>query len=665
MTFLDPMAGVVAGAWAVPGLLLLYALRLRRLPLRVSSIRLWRRAERDVQANVPFRLPRLSWLLVLHALIILVLVGAIARPAIIEGSGDVTRVIVVIDHSASMSARDGSGRTRLDRARDEASGVIAKLRRASGARAPRVTVLAAGARTTQRCGFSASPSILADAITGIEPTDAPLDWESLASVLAGLRAEAATEGVAEDGAAHDDSSAPPRPLPPPPAVLLLTDATVPATVRSAGGRRTRVIPIGDGAVNTGVSAFRVVRDSETPSTVRAFVRVVSTDPAATTAPVRLMLDGREVTRGVITLTPLRDAARPERSGSVTLEVARVDSGVMTVSLPGGDALGSDDGASAVLLPPSGARVLIVVPDDDAAETSGMFQRALEAVGVASIRTVDSQEYHSMLALRDRGGSWDSDLVVFDRVTPSRAPPSGSLHIGAPPATEIDVRPGSPTRVLWWDRAHPMMRDVSLDSLTIERPIEALGGDAGPGVVLARGRSGPLITLLDGAHRRVVLWFDPAGGSWSRDVSFVVFVANALASLTLEAERAVGQSFSTGKVIRVRGRAGAEAVEVRGPIRRRVETADAAGQDGRVPIGILARVGVYESTGVERVGRIAVNLLDAPATLRAGRAPAERSADPLTDPVGSGVPLELWPWFVIAATVLLVIEWVAFGLQARV
>src|SRR5690606_30850753 len=118
VTFLSPLPAIIAAAIAVPALLVLYFLKLRRRPLRVSSTLLWEEAVRDLQVNVPLRMLRFSWLLVLQLLILTLFLLALARPALRVQGETPPRVVLLIDRSASMSARDGTdGRTRLEDAR--------------------------------------------------------------------------------------------------------------------------------------------------------------------------------------------------------------------------------------------------------------------------------------------------------------------------------------------------------------------------------------------------------------------------------------------------------------------------------------------------------------------------------------------------------------------
>ncbi|MEM1422881.1 MAG: BatA domain-containing protein, partial [Planctomycetota bacterium] len=106
MTFLAPLAGIIAGVLGTLGVLVSYFLKLRRRPVRVASTLLWDRAVQDLQVNAPFRMLRASWLLLMQLLIVACVSLALARPAV-EGDGPTAeRVVLIVDASASMGASD-------------------------------------------------------------------------------------------------------------------------------------------------------------------------------------------------------------------------------------------------------------------------------------------------------------------------------------------------------------------------------------------------------------------------------------------------------------------------------------------------------------------------------------------------------------------------------
>src|SRR3954466_3329949 len=105
-SFLNPWMAAAAAGIAVPALLVLYFLKLRRRELPVSSTLLWRKAVQDLQVNSPFQKLRKNLLLLLQLLCLLALCLALARPVanFKQGAGKLT--VILIDRSGSMAAKD-------------------------------------------------------------------------------------------------------------------------------------------------------------------------------------------------------------------------------------------------------------------------------------------------------------------------------------------------------------------------------------------------------------------------------------------------------------------------------------------------------------------------------------------------------------------------------
>ena len=101
-------AGTARGvaAIAIPALLILYFLKLRRREMLVPSTLLWHKAIQDLQVNAPFQKLRRNLLLLLQLLILLALLLAFSRPVTSYRPPPGAVSVILIDRSASMSAHD-------------------------------------------------------------------------------------------------------------------------------------------------------------------------------------------------------------------------------------------------------------------------------------------------------------------------------------------------------------------------------------------------------------------------------------------------------------------------------------------------------------------------------------------------------------------------------
>src|SRR5436190_24170707 len=105
-SLLNVLPAAIAAGIVVPSLLLLYFLKLRRREMPVSSTLLWKKAIQDLQVNAPFQKLRRNLLLLLQMLLLILLLLALSRPIANYKPGAGQSTVIIIDRSASMSARD-------------------------------------------------------------------------------------------------------------------------------------------------------------------------------------------------------------------------------------------------------------------------------------------------------------------------------------------------------------------------------------------------------------------------------------------------------------------------------------------------------------------------------------------------------------------------------
>src|SRR5438270_10350143 len=126
-SFLNPWFAAAAAAIAIPSLLVLYFLKLRRREMAVSSTLLWRKAIQDLQVNSPFQRLRRNLLLLLQLLILAFLCLALSRPVANISPGATHLTVILLDRSASMNTIEdfgGKKHTRLDEAKKKAKELV-------------------------------------------------------------------------------------------------------------------------------------------------------------------------------------------------------------------------------------------------------------------------------------------------------------------------------------------------------------------------------------------------------------------------------------------------------------------------------------------------------------------------------------------------------------
>ncbi|MCJ7529909.1 MAG: BatA domain-containing protein, partial [Anaerolineales bacterium] len=104
MNFFTPAAFALAAL--IPVIIAMYLLKLRRKVQVVSSIYLWRRMVRDLEANAPWQRLRRNLLLILELLFLTMVILALARPFAWGEGSSYQALILILDNSASMAAID-------------------------------------------------------------------------------------------------------------------------------------------------------------------------------------------------------------------------------------------------------------------------------------------------------------------------------------------------------------------------------------------------------------------------------------------------------------------------------------------------------------------------------------------------------------------------------
>ncbi len=384
-----------------------------------------------------------------------------------------------------------------------------------------------------------------------------------------------------------------------------------------------------------------------------------------------------------------------------------------------DALDADNRAWLVVPPAKRMSVAVV--------TRGnlFITAALRGLPLARLEQLTPDQFTKVL--KD-GKAGEFDVVVLDAWMPPVAkgevglPPGRYVVLGEVPtgAGLIDKGKGGASIFLDWSRQHPVMRNVGLDAVIISesRPIEIQGrsessGAGAPGepapaegapkaaptdaskngaggapgtqplgasLLIASTDQGPGIVESTGQDwRAVVVPFDVAKTNWPFDVGFVVFLASAVDYIGGGQGGASGvdKLVRPGDVIAARLPAGAEDARAKAPDGREEPIVVAA--DGRAIYGPVRSLGVYEITwnGVAGPG-------DRAGDGRASRSYAADLLDPQESDIGASDELQLatgsvtrlaqqhanlttklWPYFVLGALALVMLEWFVYNRKVHV
>ena len=480
-----------SGLWfllAVPIIFVLYLIQSRYRPQVVASLLLWKRMARDLEAEAAWRRPRWDLLLALQLVVALLLGLALARPAVVGGDGQ--RLVVVLDTSASMAARDVQP-TRFAAARQQVTELV------NGA-APdtRVWLVTAGA-VPRVVVDNGSPANLSAALDGLQPEPVAGDLATAVRIAAGLAAPQAGGGsrvvVVTDGAFSLD-------LPPQP---------VPVSFMLVGGGPQNL------AVSE-VSLRRPVESADSTSTsssyLAGFARVVNfgSEPRATS--MTILADGLAVDR-----SPIQVAG-----GSHAEATFRVPAGVQSVSvlLADREALALDDRVDVPGYARSTRRVTIV---SDAPTT---WEHVFSVVPNLTTRTIHRQDYPPPDLTSD-------DIVVLDSMPVGESRGSGLILINPPEGnavlSRVDTLPRL-RRAVSFDPQDPLLLGLDIAPLVVQQVQRAATPAWADASVSAEDT--PLIVHgRIGDQRAVVFAFDPNKSNLPHLAAFPLLMANVVDWLT--------------------------------------------------------------------------------------------------------------------------------------
>lgn len=708
MTWLTPtLAGIVA-AIAIPSLVILYFLKLRRRDMDISTTLLWKKTIQDMQANAPFQRLRKNILLLLQLLALIGVLLALAQPQMRGQLAEGQQKIILIDRSASMAATDGDtenpgGMTRLEKAKETAIKLIDAMQEPSligSGTADEAMVIAFDTTAEVRQQFTSDKARLREAIESIEPSDAP---SQLAEALRLARAhlpdriqfdDNTGESITVEGVKAGGAS-----------MHLFSDGRLADAEEAITSQEDEVTFVQVGrtdAANVGITAMRADRAFDSPVDVSLYVGLQNTARTPQDVELELLIDGITTRVTTVTVPPAtapvniddpnadEDTRRlaellpwtPGVTGR-TFEFAQTEGGVFAVQItpanPESDLLPVDN-RSWIIVPP--ARQLSVA----LVSRGNLFLiTALQGLPLAKLVQYSPEQYNAAAASGEMSAF---DVVIFDSWLPTidgepGLPPGRFLVLNAIPAP-LGVAAGSedqPAVVLDWPRDHPVMRLLLLDKLRMLKLPQVVNPDDSGATVLAETDKGPAIFELSRAQTRaIIVPFDIAESTWPLDVSFVVFVGAGVNYVGQEGGvfGSSGDGLQPGSVLTDRLPIGASSVRLEAPgdsSRADLQPAN----DGRIAYGPIRKAGLYQASWIGPAGAgdateggrvirtYAANLLDpqesdiaaAPLLTLSGDQILAKNADE------AEATIRLWPWAILLALAILMLEWFIYNRKVHV
>ncbi len=652
MEWLTPMTAIYAGAVAVPSLLVLYFLKLKRQERMVSSTLLWKRAVQDLQVNAPFQKLRRNILLLLQLLAILAMLLALAGPLISRISDGSGRYVLLIDRSASMSATDVSP-SRLEHAKEQAKIFVNSVQNKSlfsfGADPNQIMVIAFDKHSTVMCNFTADKRQLIAAIDAISPGDG---GSALSEAIVVAKAFATPEDSTDNTSFEDLAQ-----------LVLFSDGRIADLDKILiGADELDYHCIGESGGNVAVTEMQARRSYENPEQVEVFASIANYSPDPVICDVQLSLSGNVQAVKSVTIPPLQttvsDVNQPGKI-AVSFSLSHSDAGVLEVRHLHSDYLSSDDAAWAVLAPPKRLSVLLVT------NGNSILESAFRACSLSELKLVSPAVFDSNES--DLGDWQPYDMIVIDNHVPARLPRSRYLIFGRPP-NDIGVTVSGELEdqvIVDWRAKHTVLKHVNLMNLFAAKCFKMdLPRDA---EVLAEFNESPAIAVMRRSGSVFLLTgFDVLQSNWPFEPGFVLFCYNAAEFLGMQAAQNEQRSLEVDQPVVLDGLDPETLVTIDGPALSGTEMS--AGPSGSIRFPGTSKVGVYSLGIVDQAPRFfAVNLLDSKESdiapdrrIKLSGQVVQAQQDSL-----SKASLPLWPLLICVVLLLACIEWLVYCLKVRI
>lgn len=480
---------------ALAPLAAIYFLKVRPRKKPVTAFFLWQKIFTEKKASALFKRLRDVFSLLLMALAFAAIAFALAEP---DFAGDERKdLLIVVDHSASMSAKDGTT-TRLEKAKKRARDLIAGM---NGTQRAAVASFAEVTRMLEHP--TRHRKALLEAVDAIQPTELPSRVEALRALQPG-----------------DEWMKDTR-------VLLITDGCLDLPDRLPN---LEVLRITDSAKNIGIARADLRSVPGGPARLGLFILPVSSFAEPVKTDITLMhVDSNKLVK-IIPVT-----LQPGENPAITLTLDDAPTGCWKATLGLEDALETDNTAF-LCVPPRQPVPVAVLADD-----TFFFQNAVSAFERSDqLLSLAEDTKTAQLMLSKGKVPADISTVVFQ--------PSGDSSVWSNVGDEI----AAPVpKVLAKD--HPLLRYLDAETMTFAgaRQITAPTG----AVVLVTDESGPpLIYLMrQGAQTVCVVNLDPLAAQFYLSAWFPVLIHNAAAHLT-HREDMPPATLPTGSTARVPGRA---------------------------------------------------------------------------------------------------------------
>jgi hypothetical protein len=478
MQFLNP--GMLAVLGLIPILLLIHTFKPKPRQVDVTNLFLWQEVLRERNSRLTFERLKKNLPLLFQILIVLIAALALAKPVWMYDTSKKGNMILVIDTSASMKTKSGSG-TRFDVASEKAVELIGQHDTDQ-----KILIVEAGSKPAVKAGFLENSNQAKNIIKSLSPSDASADLEDAIYLALSFvdPAKADTLYLITDGGGGDFSA------------LVKNHPNI------------KPILITGGNHNIGITQFEFRQELDHRNRYEIMLEIKNFNPTLIECPVLLSIDN-----AIIFDNPISFDAYEKKllifpySGLIT--------GIAKAILEIDDDFAVDNHAYLSLNAAKDIWVLLV-------SKGNLFLNKLLDVypnfKVNSVKEIIPSSWTEQ-TLRH-------DIVIVDRMDFPETAKGNFLLIDAysPSIPILKTGQVSFPKHLDWNRKSPLMANINLGGLIVEEGAR-LQADNRLQPVIASTQTGLMYTYEKGGLRAVLLGFDLTKSDLPLKVAFPVMMSN--------------------------------------------------------------------------------------------------------------------------------------------
>jgi Ca-activated chloride channel family protein len=464
----------------IPILLIIHTLKPKPRQVDVTNLFLWNEVLKEKNRNLSFERLKRNLPLLLQILIVVLAALALAKPTWTYQTAKKGNMILVIDTSASMKTRSGSG-IRFDSARQKALQLIEK--RDPG---QKILIVEAGKKSVVKTGLIDDTSQALDLAKKLQPSDAAADLES-AIYLALSFVDPAKEDLLyliTDGAGKDFS----------------------ALVKNQP--KIRPIIISGGEHNVGITKFEFRQQVDHSDNYEFMLEIKNFNLSPVECSTHLSVDGGGLFESVIPL----DA---QEKKMLIIPYSGLINGIARATLEIDDDFAVDNQVYLSLNAAKEIWVLLVSKGNPFLEK---LLAAYPNFRVNSVKEIIPSSWSEQTARHD--------IVIVDRMDFPETERGNFLLIDAySPAIPV-IKTGQVRlpEILAWDRKSPLLANVNLSGLIVEEGAK-LQADKQLQPLIESARTGLMYALEENGLRVVLIGFDVTRSDLPFKVAFPVIMSN--------------------------------------------------------------------------------------------------------------------------------------------